>query len=175
VNVVGKNAPFHKGVLSDARAVMLEDEEVQCDAGETPYDGTNAATANCCQNLLDSDCVWALIDAGGIPADVQYKDSSGTVVLTSTTSGPWAIYEDPNTGTILQVGGSGSIAPVSGQSTAVANTDCAPKKQIEWVATANGEISNVRQAKITKIISSAQKTAKSRYKKALCRAFGAFC
>jgi len=131
---------------------MLEKSQVQCDAGEIPYDGTNAATADCCMNLNDAGCVFALIDAGRIPlANVQFKNALGVAILTSNIFGPngWAIYEDPTTGIIFSSSGSGSISPVSGQPTAVANTDCASRKQIKWVSDENGNVHTNRQLQIT--------------------------
>jgi len=78
-----------------------------------------------------------LIDSGQIsPANVKLKDSSGKAVLTSTVFDPtgWAIYDEPNGAHILTSGGT-DVGTVTGQPTAVADTDCVPRKQIQWIAT----------------------------------------
>jgi hypothetical protein len=138
--------------LVGAKVVMLEKSQVQCAPGEIPYDGTNASVANCCQNLLDSDCVWAIY--ANLPNPNQpivMKDPAGKAVVKNGNPGEYAIYEDATNADV----GSPSKGTVTGgaQMTAVANTDCAPKKHMQWplVRTSSNtfDVDTSRQQQIT--------------------------
>jgi hypothetical protein len=143
---VGKGKNAKQAPLVDARVIMPTKQQVR-DAG--------------IQNILDAPAVWAAYDAGQIITPLAITDSNGIAVVTSPNSGPdgWAIYvdtewDDSTTADNASVtDGQISRKVTSGaMQLAVANTDCAPQKHINWVGTVKADgtvdISPARQQHI---------------------------
>lgn len=120
VNVVGKGQPYKQLPLVNAKVNMP----------------TKGQVHSACQNLLDANCFWTAFPSGATGSPVVFKDSTGKATATSSLSDPdgWVIEEDATGASI------GTIGPVTGGSVkiALANTDCAPQKHIQWIAQPDG-------------------------------------
>ncbi len=130
VNLVGKGVPFRKAPLEGGKVMMLTKGDVQASV----------------QNLLDAPAVWAAFGAEPFVT----KDSDGKATVQTSTADPdgWAIYEDVS-GAIV-----GGLVVTSGATQrAVANSDCAASKHMQWIATVKTDgtlnIASARQQKIT--------------------------